>query len=88
MELVELGYLLVGASETGTWRLFAEQVVGAMTLDGPQRSLYVKIDERAFRIAVLPGQRAARVWLDGSERARVSRCTRIPASRAHRDRSG
>lgn len=58
MELVELGYLLVGASETGTWRLFAEQVVGAMTLDGPQRSLYVKIDERAFRIAVLPGQRA------------------------------
>lgn len=55
MDIAELGYLLVGAPDVDAWRGYAERVLGAMAVDGPDGALYVKIDPRAFRIAVLPG---------------------------------
>lgn len=55
MEIVELGYLLVGAPNVTDWRHFGEKIVGAMMLEGPSGALYAKIDERQFRIAILPG---------------------------------
>jgi len=54
MEIVELAYLLVGAPDTAAWRQFGQDVVGATARDGPDGSLYLKIDERDFRLAVLP----------------------------------
>ena len=56
MKIAELGYLLVGAPEVAEWKFYAEKVLGAMALDGPADALYVKIDHRAFRIAILPDQ--------------------------------
>ena len=55
MKIVELGYLLVGAPDVAEWRAFGENVLGTMMIDGPDGALYTKIDERKFRIAVLPG---------------------------------
>jgi len=55
MSIKELGYLLVGAPDVEEWRQFATGILGAMAIDGPDGALYVRIDERAFRIAVLPG---------------------------------
>ena len=56
MNIVELGYLLVGAPELSEWREFGEKVLGTMMVDGPDGALYAKIDERSFRIAILPGR--------------------------------
>ena len=55
MNIAELGYLLVGAPDVEDWRRFAEKILGTMAIDGEQGALYLKIDPRAFRIAVLPG---------------------------------
>ena len=54
MNIVELGYLLVGAPDVSEWRTFATGVIGAMAIDDPSGALYIKIDPRAYRIAVLP----------------------------------
>ena len=70
MDIVELGYLLVGAPETSEWRHFGRDVVGAMVQDGPDGSLYLKLDERASRLVVLPGQDNGLLacgWLVASE---------------------
>ena len=55
VNIAELGYLLVGAPDVEAWRHYAERVLGTMTSDGDNGILYLKIDPRAFRIAVLPG---------------------------------
>ena len=55
MKIVELGYVLVGAPDVAEWRHFGENVLGTMMVDGPDGCLYAKIDERSFRIAILPG---------------------------------
>ena len=56
MEIRELGYLLVGAPSVEQWRSFATDVVGAMAVDAPDGVLYIKVDLRAFRLAILPGR--------------------------------
>lgn len=55
MKISELGYVLVGAPDVEEWRHYAEQVLGTMAVDGEDGVLYLKIDARAFRIAILPG---------------------------------
>ncbi len=54
MQIRELAYVLVGAPTVEEWRRFATGVVGAMTSTTSEGVLHIKIDERAFRIAVLP----------------------------------
>jgi len=69
MDIAELGYLLVGAPQVDEWRDYAEKILGAMAVDGPDGSLYIKVDRRAFRIAVLPGNEnglVANGWLVNS----------------------
>lgn len=71
MNIVELGYVLVGAPDVAQWRTFGTEVIGAMAASGPAGALYLKIDPRAFRIAVLPGRPAGLVasgWFVASER--------------------
>ena len=53
----ELGYLVVGTTDLGAWRKFAERVIGAMVVDGPQGGLYIKIDQWQHRILVVENDR-------------------------------
>lgn len=70
MKIAELGYLLVGAPAVDEWRNFAEKVLGAMAVSGPGGTLYIKIDPRMFRIAIVPGNENGLMvsgWLVASE---------------------
>jgi len=77
MDILELGYVLVGAPRVAGWRAFAEETLGAMTVEGPAGALYVKIDERAFRLAVIPDREDGLIacgWLmAGPEAFRAAR---------------
>ena len=58
MTVRSLGYVVVEASDPGAWRKFAIDVIGLMEgPPGPDGSLRLRIDERPFRIAVVPGKR-------------------------------
>jgi 3,4-dihydroxy-9,10-secoandrosta-1,3,5(10)-triene-9,17-dione 4,5-dioxygenase len=58
MTVRSLGYVVVEASDLAPWRKFAVDVVGLMEgAAGPDGSLRFRIDERPFRIAVVPGKR-------------------------------
>jgi 3,4-dihydroxy-9,10-secoandrosta-1,3,5(10)-triene-9,17-dione 4,5-dioxygenase len=58
MTVRSLGYVVVEASDLAPWRKFAVDVVGLMEgAAGPDGSLRFRIDERPFRIAVIPGKR-------------------------------
>jgi 3,4-dihydroxy-9,10-secoandrosta-1,3,5(10)-triene-9,17-dione 4,5-dioxygenase len=51
----ELGYLLIGSQKLDAWRHFGEQVLGMQSTQGPDGTLYLKMDsERDFRFAVVP----------------------------------
>jgi hypothetical protein len=51
-----LGYVTVAASDIERWRHFAFNVLGFATGAGPDESaLYLRMDERAARIIVVPG---------------------------------
>ena len=53
----QLGYLVVETTDIEKWRTFGTQILGMAAKDGPDGELYFKIDERAFRVLVLPGER-------------------------------
>lgn len=55
MRIQALAYVLVETTDIGKWRHYAEQVLGMSTTAGPEGALYLKMDEREFRIAALPG---------------------------------
>jgi 3,4-dihydroxy-9,10-secoandrosta-1,3,5(10)-triene-9,17-dione 4,5-dioxygenase len=58
MTVRTLGYVVVESTDVGAWRKFALELLGLM--EGPQGadgSVLFRIDERPFRIAVVPGQR-------------------------------
>lgn len=57
MDIRGLAYVVAQASDLGQWQSYAEDVLGAMTVPAPDGSLYVKFDERQFRIVVSPGAR-------------------------------
>lgn len=50
-----LAYIVAEASAVSAWKPYAEQVLGAATAEAPEGGLYVKLDERRFRMAVVPG---------------------------------
>jgi 3,4-dihydroxy-9,10-secoandrosta-1,3,5(10)-triene-9,17-dione 4,5-dioxygenase len=54
MKICGLAYVVVQGKDLQAWRRYAEQVLGMMCADAPG-CLRVKMDERQFRIAVLPG---------------------------------
>ncbi|MFC3106534.1 VOC family protein [Undibacterium arcticum] len=50
-----LGYIVVEATDPAKWRSYGEQVLGMMVEDAPDGGLYLKMDERAYRFAVVRG---------------------------------
>lgn len=52
-----LAYVVVESTDPGRWRLFGEQVMGAMASPAPDGGLYVKLDERPFRYLIVKADR-------------------------------
>jgi 3,4-dihydroxy-9,10-secoandrosta-1,3,5(10)-triene-9,17-dione 4,5-dioxygenase len=53
MEIKELGYALIGAPDLQKWRDYGTQVLGMSDHKGPDGALYLKMDTRDFRLAVI-----------------------------------
>lgn len=56
-----LAYVVAESTDLARWKSYAEGVLGMMTAPAPGGGLYVKMDERQFRILVQPGSRDAYV---------------------------
>lgn len=57
MDIRGLGYLVVEATDVEAWRSFGTEVLGlAVGRSAPPGELWLKMDERPFRIAVVPGE--------------------------------
>lgn len=52
-----LAYIVAESTDLAKWTAFAEDVLGMMTAPTLDGGLYLKMDERQFRIAVQPGTR-------------------------------
>lgn len=50
-----LEYVVVESANLQAWRDYAEQVLGMSAIDAPGGGLWLKMDERDFRIAIVPG---------------------------------
>src|SRR5437868_3704844 len=51
-----LGYIVAQSADLDSWRRFGVSTIGLMAGgDAPDGSLRLRMDERPFRIAVLPG---------------------------------
>ena len=59
-DLKSLGYITISTSDIDRWRHFAFRVLGFAEGKGPQNgnasALYLRMDERAARIVVVPGE--------------------------------
>ncbi len=56
-DLKSLGYITVSTNDIDRWRQFAFGVLGFAEGNGPDPSaLYLRMDERAARIIVVPGE--------------------------------
>jgi hypothetical protein len=55
-----LAYVVAESTDLARWKTYAEGVLGMMTRRAAD-GLYLKMDERQFRILVLPGARDAYV---------------------------
>jgi 3,4-dihydroxy-9,10-secoandrosta-1,3,5(10)-triene-9,17-dione 4,5-dioxygenase len=57
MTVRSLGYVIIESTDLQRWRQFAVTTLGLMEGEpGPDGSLRLRIDERPFRIAVIPGK--------------------------------
>ena len=57
MSVRSLGYVIIEATDLERWRQFALTTLGLMAGPlGPDGSLRLRIDERPFRLAVIPGR--------------------------------
>ncbi len=50
-----LAYVVAESTQPSNWRQFGEQTLGMAGADAPEGGVYLKMDERAFRIAVQKG---------------------------------
>ena len=50
-----LAYVVAESTDVSGWQQYGEQVLGAMTSPAPEGGLYLKLDERRFRLAVVAG---------------------------------
>ena len=62
VSILNLGYLGVETPEPGAWAAYGSDIVGAQVVEN-DRSVMLKIDERAWRIAVHPGDRVRLAYL-------------------------
>jgi 3,4-dihydroxy-9,10-secoandrosta-1,3,5(10)-triene-9,17-dione 4,5-dioxygenase len=56
MKPVELGYVVITATDPGAWSDFASGVLGAMPVPGPGGTLSIRTDERSARLVIVPGE--------------------------------
>ncbi|MFN0000964.1 MAG: VOC family protein [Burkholderiaceae bacterium] len=61
IDISGLAYVVAESTELGRWTAYAQGVLGMMTETSSDGGLYIKMDERQFRIAVRPGARDAYV---------------------------
>lgn len=59
IDISGLAYVVAESTDLARWKTYAEGVLGMMTDASPDGGLYIKMDERQFRIAVRPGARDA-----------------------------
>ena len=59
IDISGLAYVVAESTDVPKWKRYAEGVLGMMTAASPDGGLYLKMDERQFRIAVRPGPRDA-----------------------------
>ena len=55
MRIQALSYIVAEATDVSKWKEYGENVLGTATAPAPEGGLYLKLDERAFRITVIPG---------------------------------
>ena len=51
-----LSYYVAQTNDLDEWKDYAENVVGMMTSPSPGEGLYIKMDERPFRMLIIPGE--------------------------------
>src|SRR6267142_387934 len=54
-KLQALAYVVVESTDASKWKTYAEQVLGMVTSPAPDGGLYLKMDERNFRLAIVKG---------------------------------
>jgi 3,4-dihydroxy-9,10-secoandrosta-1,3,5(10)-triene-9,17-dione 4,5-dioxygenase len=54
VEIHSLGLVRLGSTVVDEWRSFAPDVLGMQVSDGPDGSLLLRMDERPYRIAIIP----------------------------------
>ncbi|NMY74758.1 VOC family protein [Pseudomonas sp. WS 5071] len=67
-----LSYFVAQSPDPVAWQRYAEDVLGMMVTPAPSGGLYVKMDERPFRMLIVPGDEArylASGWGLGNEAA-------------------
>ncbi|MEI8155287.1 MAG: VOC family protein [Burkholderiales bacterium] len=57
MDIRGLAYVIAESTDVARWKSFAESVLGMMTAPAAEGGLYVRMDERQFRLAVQAGAR-------------------------------
>lgn len=55
MSVSELAYVIFESADIPLWRSFARDVLGMAAVDATDGALYLKMDDRDFRVAVIPG---------------------------------
>ncbi len=55
MTVSSLGYAVIEAKDPAAWRSFGANVLGLMPVDAPDGGVRFRMDDRPFRIAVVPG---------------------------------
>lgn len=54
MDIHSLGYVRLESTNVEQWRSFARDILGAAVNDGPDGALHVRLDDRPYRIAIIP----------------------------------
>jgi 3,4-dihydroxy-9,10-secoandrosta-1,3,5(10)-triene-9,17-dione 4,5-dioxygenase len=54
VEIHSLGLVRLGSTHVDEWRTFAPDVLGMQVSDGPEGTLLLRMDERPYRIAIVP----------------------------------
>ena len=55
VRIESLAYTVAQSTDLTKWKAFAEQVLGMGTAAAPDGGLYLKMDERAYRMVIVPG---------------------------------
>jgi 3,4-dihydroxy-9,10-secoandrosta-1,3,5(10)-triene-9,17-dione 4,5-dioxygenase len=56
MNIRALGYFVAQTDNINEWKEYAEQVLGMMTSPTDEGGLYIKMDERPYRMLIIPGE--------------------------------